>query len=69
MKEAKEVISEFCQTLGYKGEGSANDSLPPVRLLQLSKSTPSLVGPGKKVSSSYQGIINGAYALKSSPIQ
>lgn len=62
------MVSEFCKFLGYGERGSAKADLPPVQYIPLSKSTPSIISAGRKVSGSALGILSGAYALAHSPV-
>lgn len=57
------LIPAYCKFLGYKEVGSAKSDLPPVLYMPLTKSTPSLFGPGQKISGSPAGILHGAVSL------
>jgi len=62
------MIPVFCKFLGYKEVGSGKPDLPPVRYITLTRSTPSLTGPGRKVSGSPAGIYAGAVELLNSEV-
>ena len=62
------MIPMFCKTLGYKTLGSAKSDLGVVRYISLTKSTPSVIEKGKKVSGDPWGIFSGAVALLNSNV-
>jgi hypothetical protein len=62
------MIPMFCKTLGYVECGSAKADLPPVRYFTLTKSTPSVIGSGRKVSGDHRGILYGALSLLNSSV-
>lgn len=68
LSEIERGIPAFCKTLGYKEGGSAKADLPPVRYTSLTKSTPSVIGSGRKISGDVRGILYGALALLSHPV-
>jgi hypothetical protein len=62
------AITSFCKTLGYVGVGSAKADLPPVQYIPLTKSTPSVMGKGRKISGGPHGILAGGVALLNSSV-
>jgi len=62
------MIPAYCKTLGYKDAGSAKADLSSVQHISLTKSTPSLFGPGEKISGGPEGIFAGAVSLLNSNV-
>lgn len=67
-REILTAITSFCKTLGYVGVGSAKADLPPVQYISLTKSTPSVMEKGRKVSGDPRGILAGGVALLNSEV-
>lgn len=68
LRESLTAITAFCKTLGYKEVGSAKSDLPPVQYISLTKSTPSVMEKGRKVSGDPRGILAGGVALLNSEV-
>lgn len=68
IREMLTFMRPFCDTFLGVREGEMLKRLRPPTFFTLSKSTPVLVGKGRKVSSSPEGIIEAAYALKNSDV-
>ena len=66
--EVGRVLPGFLGSLGISGPLDPSKVLESPRFVSLTRSTPSIVGPGMKVSGSIWGIATGALAMSGSPV-
>lgn len=68
LKEVSRAIPGFLGSLGISGPLDPSRVLESPKFVSLTRSTPSIVGPGMKVSGSIWGIVTGALAMSGSPV-